>query len=229
MTDKYGHNKIKCSCKDCGMGMLRRTDSFKTWSGRCVSCAKKYRKENAKGRTKKRVEVECKKCGSKWQKRTDMLDKWKGYCFDCSHELKHSTELQKEKCRLNLKRQRVLNPEKYRVVPKKRDKHWNWQGGKTSIHMAIRQSLEYKQWRTSVFTRDGFKCVVCGCGGQLVADHIKPFHLFPDGRIDVDNGRTLCKKCDKEYGYNYFRDKAKVVNMIGKIDKTVLWKDVAVQ
>ena len=76
------------------------------------------------------------------------------------------------------------------------EKHPNWQGGITPINRAIRQSLEYKLWRVSVFERDGYTCIWCGQkGGELHADHIKPFALFPELRFAIDNGRTLCKEC----------------------------------
>ena len=35
----------------------------------------------------------------------------------------------------------------------KGNKHWNWQGGKTSEAMRIRNSNEYKLWREAVFKR----------------------------------------------------------------------------
>ena len=75
-------------------------------------------------------------------------------------------------------------------------KHWNLKGGITPIYRQIRNSQEYKLWRTSVFKRDGYKCIWCGKTGRgLVADHIKPFALFPELRFAIDNGRTLCQKC----------------------------------
>jgi len=74
-----------------------------------------------------------------------------------------------------------------------------WQGGVTSINKLIRNSFEYRNWRTSVFERDNYTCVMCGLVGvYLQADHIKPFAYFPELRFDLDNGRTLCKKCHQE-------------------------------
>jgi 5-methylcytosine-specific restriction endonuclease McrA len=74
-----------------------------------------------------------------------------------------------------------------------------WQGGKTKKNGAIRNSLEYRQWREAVFTRDGYLCVIGGKahGHKIQADHIKPFALFPDLRLDITNGRTLCEECHK--------------------------------
>lgn len=64
------------------------------------------------------------------------------------------------------------------------ENHWNWQNGKTPKNEAIRKSADYKNWRISVFQRDNYTCVNCGKkGGELNADHIKPFSLFIDKRF----------------------------------------------
>ena len=81
-----------------------------------------------------------------------------------------------------------------------------WKGGKTDAMKILRQSLEYRLWRTAVFTRDAFTCIWCGqVGGKLDPDHIKPFAFFPELRFAIDNGRTLCHECHKKtdtYGRN---------------------------
>ena len=73
--------------------------------------------------------------------------------------------------------------------------HWNWQSGLTSINSKIRNSLEMKLWRQSVLERDNHACVWCSSNKDLVADHIKPFSLYPELRFAIDNGRTLCNSC----------------------------------
>jgi hypothetical protein len=81
---------------------------------------------------------------------------------------------------------------------RKGDKWCTWKGGITPINLAIRNSLEYKLWRKSVFERDNYTCVWCGVrGGTLNADHIKPFAHYPELRFAIDNGRTLCVDCHK--------------------------------
>jgi len=74
-----------------------------------------------------------------------------------------------------------------------------WKGGITPIHLKIRGSLEYRLWREEVFKRDSYTCVLCGDkkGGNLNADHIKPFAYYPELRFNIDNGRTLCIECHK--------------------------------
>jgi 5-methylcytosine-specific restriction endonuclease McrA len=73
-----------------------------------------------------------------------------------------------------------------------------WRGGLTAEGAAIRSSLEYKLWREAVFRRDDWTCRGCGARGcRLHADHIKPFALHPELRLEIDNGRTLCVPCHK--------------------------------
>lgn len=77
-----------------------------------------------------------------------------------------------------------------------KEKNPRWKGGITSENHKIRSSFEYNCWRRAVFERDKYTCIWCGqIGGKLQADHIKPFALFPELRLAIDNGRTLCKKC----------------------------------
>jgi len=74
----------------------------------------------------------------------------------------------------------------------------SWKGGITPINLKIRMSLEYRLWREAVFKRDNYTCVWClHRGGNLNADHIKPFSLFPELRLALDNGRTLCVSCHR--------------------------------
>lgn len=79
-----------------------------------------------------------------------------------------------------------------------------WKGGVTEINKRIRQSSEYKKWRTAVFERDNYTCQDGGerSGNgrrvELHPDHIKPFSLFPELRFVVSNGRTLCAECHRK-------------------------------
>lgn len=81
------------------------------------------------------------------------------------------------------------------------ENHYLWKGGVTPLHHKIRNSLQYKLWRKSIFERDNYRCVSCGDFSRkghavrLEADHIKSFSEYPELRFNLDNGRTLCKAC----------------------------------
>lgn len=90
------------------------------------------------------------------------------------------------------------------------DRHWNWQGGISESNHLFRHTKEYKEWRAQVFRRDGWSCVICGYRSckprDIRADHIKPFSKFPELRLEVSNGRTLCLPCDLKHGWQLFRE-----------------------
>lgn len=78
------------------------------------------------------------------------------------------------------------------------ENHYNWKGGITPEYRKLRNSVEYKLWRSAVFKRDNWTCIWCGkIGGKLNSDHIKPFAYYPELRFAIDNGRTLCVDCHK--------------------------------
>jgi 5-methylcytosine-specific restriction endonuclease McrA len=61
-----------------------------------------------------------------------------------------------------------------------------------------RRSIEYRQWRRSVFERDNYTCQNCGAiGVRLNAHHKKPYAYYPDLRYSKENGITLCVPCHK--------------------------------
>jgi hypothetical protein len=102
----------------------------------------------------------------------------------------------------------------HKVLPHpKGSAHPSWRGGLTRLGTAIRNLLEYHQWRSAVFHRDGFTCQKCGNkGGCLHAHHKKHFQTIIDEYNittveqaiaceelwDIWNGTTLCKDCHKE-------------------------------
>lgn len=88
-----------------------------------------------------------------------------------------------------------------------------WKGGVTPLKLAVKNLLQFRVWRSDVYTRDDFTCQVCSVrGGKLEADHVKPFSwILEDNNIqtveeaiscdelwNINNGRTLCRSCHQK-------------------------------
>lgn len=84
------------------------------------------------------------------------------------------------------------------------ENHWNWKGGISKESDKIRQSIEGRLWRETVFARDNWTCQKTGIkGGILVAHHIQNFAQYPELRFAIDNGITLSKRAHKEFHKKY--------------------------
>lgn len=90
--------------------------------------------------------------------------------------------------------------------------HPKWtENKKRPFQKAIRQLFKYVEWRTTIFTRDNFTCVLCNATKVYVeADHfpVRFIDILNKNKIetfdqalaceelwDISNGRTLCKPC----------------------------------
>ena len=132
---------------------------------------------------------DCKGCNIKFQSRPEIKHVKTSYCT--------------RKCWLE-------NKFKYDV---RGNEHYNWQGGKTKENIKIRNHPDYRKWRIDVLKRDNYTCVNChdyGC--RLEVDHVLPFSLYPNLRIDINNGRTLCVDCHKLIGWNFHMNR-KMINV----------------
>ena len=78
-----------------------------------------------------------------------------------------------------------------------------WKGGKMARYPEReqqRKTPEYAGWRRKVFARDNYACRFPNCqseGRYLIANHIKRFVDYPELRLELSNGITLCKNCDE--------------------------------
>jgi hypothetical protein len=167
-------NKI---CLVCGKTFFKPlNESEKCWLNRHKYCSKKC-KDKAPRSKKTREKMRLKKIGkSTWNKGLS------------------PSEITRKKISDKLKGKRLPMSTRLKMMGRK---PWNWKGGITKIHEKIRQSVEGRLWKNSVFERDNFACIWCGSTERIEADHIKPFAYYPELRFAIDNGRTLCHKCHK--------------------------------
>lgn len=114
-------------------------------------------------------------------------------------------------------------------------KNGRWRGGVGLLTKQIRASFKYRQWRSDVFTKDNFICVLCGKkGGRMEIDHyLKSFsEIFYENKIktlqeawnceelwNINNGRTLCEKCHNKITKDWWADSK----------KKKLWKERAME
>lgn len=194
--------KIRCRCDVCGEEKLmikqklaQRGDNYE----RCRSCY--YVRNGSSSRAM--VDALCVDCGRKSKRRADALKAWSGRCRPCASKETASRPEVKEVLRENGRRatENLLrvrgNVKNYR---RGADNNL-WRGGLTDASRAARNSPNAKMWRQNVFARDNYTCSCCGLrGGDLEADHIMPFALYPELRYSTFNGRTVCKPCHKKYG-----------------------------
>lgn len=94
-----------------------------------------------------------------------------------------------------------------------------WRGGVSNLQQLIRHTREYRAWRSGVFRRDGWKCIICGSQKEIQADHYpRPLSFYiskifnryntntqrliclkKNSKVwDTNNGRTLCQDCHKK-------------------------------
>lgn len=60
-----------------------------------------------------------------------------------------------------------------------------------------------KEWRDKVLGRDGYICQKCGARENLVAHHIGPRDEYPNLKLDINNGVTLCRECHAKQPVQY--------------------------
>lgn len=152
----------------------------------CISCGIVRLCENRKNR-----QLMCKAC----RRKPENVPSYRGAgktinCADCGKPIKTWPSYEKNGQK---PQRRCLKCNTARYVGSGNP---HWKGGVTPANQRERRTRRYADWRKSVFERDQYKCQECGqVGGQLHADHIRPFAMFPEHRFDIDNGRTLCVRC----------------------------------
>lgn len=89
------------------------------------------------------------------------------------------------------------------------------------------KSFEYKNWRQSVFRRDGFICVDCRKrGGNLEAHHIFRKSIFPHLALIKENGVTLCENCHYALRKREEKHAERFLRKIVSTVRPLVWFDV---
>lgn len=156
-----------------------------TWTGRTHSEeSKKKMSESAKGRIP-------------WNKGIKgMQIAWnKGKKYGLGRRLPNCTD-----CGIKLKSCKAKRCIKCSSILRSGEKHVNWKGGTSrGYRKGYRDNLAYKKWRETIFKRDNYTCQNCGITGvYITAHHIKSFAKFPELRLEITNGITLCEECHKK-------------------------------
>jgi hypothetical protein len=106
----------------------------------------------------------------------------------------------KDKIRETMKNNKKIKGRNSHMYGKKGKLSNRWKGGVTPLSKLVRHTIEYKEWRTTVYERDDYTCQNENCkfcdnkrGAILHPHHIKPICNFPDLVFDIKNGVTYCK------------------------------------
>ena len=85
------------------------------------------------------------------------------------------------------------------------DKNPRWNSKLTDEERVVgRNYPEYDKWRVDVYKRDDYTCQLCGKKVRNInAHHLNGYDIFPEQRLVVRNGITLCIKCHKDFHKQY--------------------------
>lgn len=179
-------------------------------------------KKRSKEDRKKMSEAKLKKPTKYWlgkklgKKHNEKLQEGRKKVVGVNHPLygKHHSKKTKTKIRLSLlgnlpwnkgvggykTRSRTVE-ERYEMSKRRlKDKNPAWKGGISPENKRIRNSIQTRLWRESVFSRDNWVCQKCRLkGGKLRAHHIMNFYLYPELRFAIDNGITFCDSCHRKF------------------------------
>jgi hypothetical protein len=96
----------------------------------------------------------------------------------------------------------------FRTIGRRGKLHHNYNHNKTNLERELDRGIPgVETWRTQVYKRDNFTCQICfkKSQGDLNAHHINCWAKYPNERLNIDNGITLCVKCHTNFHILYGR------------------------
>jgi hypothetical protein len=162
-------SEVLCVCQLCSKKFTTKAAWYRKGAGKFCS-----RTCSSRGKSKPKnyhLELSCKNCGN---------------IFSVKRYREHTAIACSDSCR------QVLWAKTYVG-----NKSPNWKGGISDSRSVDKRTKEYKEWRSSVYSRDNYTCQKCGdcSGGNLHAHHISNYSSSIDLRYCADNGITLCNNC----------------------------------
>ena len=224
VKDKNKKNGIRSYCKECENLRRRKTPLIEKKEGKkyCKKCNSYKTLDNFASRIIKgelRYYSHCKECEREYNRKL-----YPHKCSMCGKEYRtgRKNSVNCKDCYRTLvgeKGAKVLNSIDWKGsnnpmygVHRYGKENPNYKEDKTDEERILQRGiLGYSDWRKAVYERDSYTCVVCGDneGGNLQAHHLNGYADFPQQRLDVDNGVTLCNKCHKKYHtqFSYFHSR----------------------
>ena len=88
---------------------------------------------------------------------------------------------------------------RWQIINLKGSNNPNWQNAPVASSRRIKRTVQWPEWRDSVFHRDSFTCQICNRrGGELEPHHLKSKQVYPELAFTISNGVTLCKRCHRD-------------------------------
>lgn len=176
----------------------------------------------------------CRKCMGE-QKRGDKNYRWNGgqvvkkVCPNCKSEFyvgkKHKYQLCcSHKCRAEWQIKKRLFPE---CTQEEDNLGFSYSATGARLlpdgNPVYRNSIPgYWSWAQFIYRKYSEVCSICGLGDEITAHHLNCFSDYPDERVDVNNGVSICKDHHKEfhsiYGIHCTKDDFYEYQMIKEYD-----------
>jgi len=197
-------------CLICGKVLGKDVNrSYKSWQN-AKYCSYQCYWESLKGQDRGgKIELTCQYCGKKFKVEKHFY-KHRNAKF-CSRKCASKGRRKKKRTLLTCKNcgrifyggklSAKFCSKKCFIAWQKGKNHPSWQGGISSGYDRFKISKRFKEWRSIVFKRDNYTCQICSFrSGKGEHRDLHPHHIlsaseYPQFRLNIDNGLTLCNKC----------------------------------